>query len=509
MNPRNLLRSRALALVPIAALTATVATLEARDDAMPTSIRSDAAGTASAAPSTSAPGLSAPTSVSTPPATTAPGAVNAPVSVTRGGSPTGYALPPLRPRASTAITGTGAAFAAASSIPSVALAAYQRAASVIDQADNGCRLDWQLLAAIGQVESGNGTSGGSQLGASGVASPAIYGPVLNGRSHTARIADTDSGTIDGDKRFDRAVGPMQILPATWVQIAVDGDGDGRRDPQDINDAALASAVYLCSTGTDLSDAGARRAALLRYNHSASYATEVLGLAATYSNDDASAAVPGTFLLPPGSGSATPVATSSAASSAKPGHKHHPTHHHAAAGKHPKHHGHQHATGTTKHDAAQSGQQPKPIEPVGPGSSLSAAKAATAAQLDDLCRTAIATTYPSATDEAAEAARTECVTKLTGLTLSQARTQVDDLVTDPDFGTTFPDLGPAATPTPTGTASTDPSSSGPSGTPSGGATDDPSGTPPESSAASSDPSASASSTASSSASSSATATSSAG
>ncbi|MFT4082790.1 MAG: hypothetical protein QM638_09400, partial [Nocardioides sp.] len=40
--------------------------------------------------------------------------------------------------------------ASASGIPAAALAAYQRAATVIDQADKTCHLDWQLIAAIGR-----------------------------------------------------------------------------------------------------------------------------------------------------------------------------------------------------------------------------------------------------------------------------------------------------------------------------------------------------------------------
>jgi hypothetical protein len=66
-------------------------------------------------------------------------------------------------------------------IPPVALVAYQRAAAVIDAADPSCRLDWSVLAAIGQVESDNGQVGGSRLDSHGVAHPAIIGPRLDGR----------------------------------------------------------------------------------------------------------------------------------------------------------------------------------------------------------------------------------------------------------------------------------------------------------------------------------------
>ena len=166
----------------------------------------------------------------------------------------------------------------ASGIPPVALTAYQRSAAVIDAADPSCRLDWSLLGAIGQVESDHGQVGGSRLNGHGVAHPAIIGPRLDGRHGTSLVRDTDAGRLDGDRRFDRAVGPMQFLPSTWAAVAVDGDGDGRRDVQDINDAALGSAVYLCADHDNLGTKAGKRAALLRYNHSHAYAATVLAIA---------------------------------------------------------------------------------------------------------------------------------------------------------------------------------------------------------------------------------------
>jgi len=482
MTPRNRRRTRAFLLVPIAALTTTVATLEVRDGASTPSIRSDAATTAASPDSSGSEPLAAPTTVSTPPpVATAPGAVSAPASVTRGGGAVEVSgLPPLRARLAGPTTGSGdTAVDAASTgmIAPVALAAYQRAASVIDQAAAGCRLDWQLLAAIGQVESGNGTAGGSRLSTAGVATPAIYGPVLNGRRHTARVLDTDSGTIDDDTRFDRAVGPMQILPATWVQIAVDGDGDGRRDPQDINDAALASAVYLCSTGTDLSDADARRAALLRYNHSTSYASEVLALAATYSADDASTTVPAALLLPPGTG---PSAADGTPAGSAPGkHRHHGKRGHRHEHGH-GHRGHHQATGIKPEPSAtQAGPQPAQAPTSTP--SPSTPGAATAAQLDKLCRTTIVATYPNATAGAVGAATTACVHALTGRTLPQAQGRLDDVLAD--VAPTVPGLGPAVTPTPVATGTptpTDPPSGSPAGSPTGAPSGAPVGTSPDTS-----------------------------
>src|ERR1700712_5570226 len=166
-------------------------------------------------------------------------------------------------------------------IPAVALEAYQRSAVVIDSADPTCQLDWSLLAAIGQVESDHGQVGGSHLDRNGVARPGIVGPRLDGHHGTSVVRDTDAGRLDGDRRFDRAVGPMQFLPSTWAAVAVDGDADGRRDVQDIDDASLGSAVYLCADHGDLATRAGRQAAVLRYNHSQAYVDRVLAIAHDY------------------------------------------------------------------------------------------------------------------------------------------------------------------------------------------------------------------------------------
>ncbi|EGD44582.1 LpqU protein [Nocardioidaceae bacterium Broad-1] len=171
--------------------------------------------------------------------------------------------------------------ASAAGIPSAALAAYQRAATVINAADAACRIDWPLIAAIGRVESNHGRANDNRLTAEGVSTPGIYGVPLNGKGNVSQITDTDGGQYDGDTSYDRAVGPMQFIPSTWAMVGVDADGDGKRNPQDINDAALASAVYLCSGNDDLSTDQGARAAVFRYNHSQSYVTTVLGIAEAY------------------------------------------------------------------------------------------------------------------------------------------------------------------------------------------------------------------------------------
>lgn len=168
-----------------------------------------------------------------------------------------------------------------SGIPDVALRAYVRAQDMTAVSDPTCHVRWSLIAAIGRVESNHGRFGGAQLREDGYGTKPIRGVPLDGRPGVALIRDTDDGRLDGDAIFDRAVGPMQFIPSSWPIAAADGNGDGRSDPNNIYDAALAAASYLCGGGGDLRDAGARRAAVLRYNHSEEYADVVLSLAAAY------------------------------------------------------------------------------------------------------------------------------------------------------------------------------------------------------------------------------------
>ena len=74
---------------------------------------------------------------------------------------------------------------------------------------------------------------------------------------------------------------MQFIPSTWSVVGVDADSDGTRNPQDIDDAALATAVYLCSGDDDLAQTSGQRAAVYRYNHSAAYVDLVLAIMTAY------------------------------------------------------------------------------------------------------------------------------------------------------------------------------------------------------------------------------------
>ncbi len=239
--------------------------------------------------------------------------INASAAADQARLPDGTALPAEAVEAPASISAPGAiapgvpkgtarsivAGASANGIPDAALSAYRRAAQVIDTADRTCNIEWTLIAAIGRVESDHGRYGNNTLGDDGVSKPGIYGIPLDGSNGTANISDTDAGELDDDAVFDRAVGPMQFIPSTWSVVGVDGDGDGTRNPQDIDDAALATAVYLCSGEEDLATDAGRRSAVYRYNHSREYVDLVLSIMAAYSDGDFSAipngsASPATF-----------------------------------------------------------------------------------------------------------------------------------------------------------------------------------------------------------------------
>ncbi|HVK27403.1 MAG TPA: hypothetical protein VM575_03630, partial [Nocardioides sp.] len=78
------------------------------------------------------------------------------------------------------------------SAPPAAVAAYQRAAVVLESASQ-CRLDWTVLAAIGRVESDHGRG------------PALLAP-LDGRGGRGTLPDTDGGVLDRNRRWDAPVG---------------------------------------------------------------------------------------------------------------------------------------------------------------------------------------------------------------------------------------------------------------------------------------------------------------
>jgi len=167
-------------------------------------------------------------------------------------------------------------------IPTMVLRAYQLAAADLATEQPSCHLPWWLLAGIGHTESGHAESG--RLYPDGTTRGRILGPVLDGTlADNAVITDTDHGAYDGDPVYDRAVGPMQFIPSTWVHWGADGNHDGKRDPNNIYDATLAAGRYLCADGRNLATLPGLQAAVLAYNHSQPYLDTVLAWGLAYRN----------------------------------------------------------------------------------------------------------------------------------------------------------------------------------------------------------------------------------
>ncbi|MCX5120244.1 lytic transglycosylase domain-containing protein [Micromonospora sp. NBC_00362] len=184
-------------------------------------------------------------------------------------------------RPSDALAGWAQQVGAKVGVPAVAMQAYGYAELVLSQTNRSCALSWTTLAAIGQIESGHGSANGARLGQDGKAVPNIIGLPLDGKEGRMRIIDTDRGSLDEDPILDRAIGPMQFIPTTWQEIGADADNDGRKDPHDLDDAALAAGNYLCKGGRNLSIAGDWWNAILSYNDVRRYAQDVYDTANRY------------------------------------------------------------------------------------------------------------------------------------------------------------------------------------------------------------------------------------
>jgi membrane-bound lytic murein transglycosylase B len=102
-------------------------------------------------------------------------------------------------------------------------------------------LQWNILAAVGQVESDHGRS-----------------PL--------------PGVKQGVNRAG-AAGPAQFLGSTWARYGVDVHGSGRPDPYDPADAITVMAAYLKANGAPQD----WHQALHSYNHSWGYVNAVLSL----------------------------------------------------------------------------------------------------------------------------------------------------------------------------------------------------------------------------------------
>ena len=108
-------------------------------------------------------------------------------------------------------------------------------------------MSWTVLAAIGQIESGDGANDG----------PSSAG----------------------------ALGPMQFMPATWTEWGIDGFGQtGTPDIMNPLDAVPSAARMLCAAGAG--NPVTLSQAIFAYNHANWYVAEVLALASEYAKNSA-------------------------------------------------------------------------------------------------------------------------------------------------------------------------------------------------------------------------------
>ena len=115
-------------------------------------------------------------------------------------------------------------------------------------------LPWSVLAGIGKVESDHG------------------------RSHLPGVqAGANSAGAEG---------PMQFLPATFAQFAVNADPGHPLTPYDPADAIYAAARMLCSDGARGGTGTGIQQAIFAYNHATWYVTAVLTWAIRYAASSA-------------------------------------------------------------------------------------------------------------------------------------------------------------------------------------------------------------------------------
>lgn len=110
----------------------------------------------------------------------------------------------------------------------------------VQKAANQWNIDWKILEAVWQVESGKQMS-------------------------------------TAVRSYAGAQGPCQFMSGTWRAYAQDGNGDGVKNINDARDCLFGAAKLLASNGAS---SGAVDGALLRYNHSLAYVAKVKRIAAS-------------------------------------------------------------------------------------------------------------------------------------------------------------------------------------------------------------------------------------
>jgi hypothetical protein len=140
--------------------------------------------------------------------------------------------------------------------------------------------------------------------------PAELAPIFNGAAAAYHLGPRGPSILAGINKVETdfgrnlntssagAVGWMQFMPDTWRAFGVDADADGRRDPNDPDDAIYAAANYLRESGAP----GNWHDAIFAYNHAEWYVDKVMDNARTFAaggRGAASVSITGCALVEPG------------------------------------------------------------------------------------------------------------------------------------------------------------------------------------------------------------------
>ena len=214
-------------------------------------------------------------------------------------------LPPLESPAPPR-TSPGGPAGSDSGIPATVLAAYKKAARTLAATDRGC-------GCVGNCSPPSARSSPARRAAEPSTRKARRSTDPRARAQRCGLRAYQGHRRRALRRrrasYDRAVGPMQFIPSTWSRWGADGNGDGRSDPNNVHDAALAAGKYLCAGERSCRSRRDLDRAILSYNNSRDYLRTVLAWFEFYRK--------GTHEIPDGTGQ-LPDSPGAGGSSDRPG-----------------------------------------------------------------------------------------------------------------------------------------------------------------------------------------------
>lgn len=154
-------------------------------------------------------------------------------------------------------------------VPELVYYAYRAAEMQLQIDTPGCGLPWNLLAAVGRLESGHADGG---------------------RTDVLGTLSTPKVSPSGE------LGPLQLPSAVWEQYSADGNADGRTDPQNVFDQFLAAGHWMCAEEANLREPEGRARAVALFDPRPEYLKNVEAWSAAY--EKGAATSPGVIAPPP-------------------------------------------------------------------------------------------------------------------------------------------------------------------------------------------------------------------